>query len=416
MPEPGLAFSEGHHPAHTKGDPMRRPIALAAMAAMTLSVPASGADVEPWRFDACLTVQGQEDGLYSRGAFDEDVAAEVMEGRAEVVGAGASCGRQRKPTVAVPQDGLVEVGQARWTELVFRDGGRKLDVYYSAGVPECYGLDRVEVTTDEAGLDVKVFVGSYPPKEGMGCPLPMHSWVTTVDLGERLALGSWGEREEAWQEWQDQAHEIMMAAVHELAEKLPGTIRFFTDERGREDYRLTAEGRAYALQFFENPETTRDDLVNYLLEREGLKPRFPATPGQAPFSEEWLQHGTVTFEVGTDTWTASCGTVKEKVCRGVAALFVNNLARQQLLVHEASAGKLAVERRSECPATPKGFRDKTCWQASAEGPDGSVCMVVAQMTEPLREKARSELGYGQIGGDAMAGRAGGPDEDWPRCE
>ncbi len=82
------------------------------VAAVALASPAAGADVEPWRFDACLTVEGQESGLYSRGSFDEGIAAEVMEGRAEVVGAGASCDRQRKPTVAVPQDGLVDVGQA----------------------------------------------------------------------------------------------------------------------------------------------------------------------------------------------------------------------------------------------------------------------------------------------------------------
>ena len=310
----------------------------------------------------------------------------------------------------------IDVREGRWSELVFRDGGRTLDVYFSAGVPQCYGLDRVEVTTDDAGLDVKVFVGSYPPEEGMGCPAPMHSWVTTVDLGERLAFGSNGEREEAWQGWQDQAHEIKMAAIHELAEALPGTIRFLTDERGREDFRFTSEGRASTLQFFSNPETTRDDLVNYLLEREGLKPRYPATPGQEPFSDEWLERGQVTIGDGADSWTAQCNGTKESVCRGVAALFVNNLARQKPRVHDASAGELAVERRSACPKTPKGFRDNTCWQATAEGPDGPVCMVVAKMTDALREKARSDLGYGQIGGDEMTGAAGEPSADWPTCE
>ena len=111
-----------------------------------------------------------------------------------------------EPTRTVPRDGLVDVHQTEWTELVFRDGGRELDVHYRSGPPICYGLDRVEVAMSEAGLDVRVFAGYLPPDEVEFCPQPRHDWVTTVDLGERMAFGSSGELEEAWAAWRE--HEV----------------------------------------------------------------------------------------------------------------------------------------------------------------------------------------------------------------
>ncbi len=391
-------------------------ITLAALVGAMLAGPATAADTENWVFDACLTVEGQQDALYAFGDTDEAVAEEVMAGNADVIGAGGSCGRQRKPTVAVPVEGLVDIGRARWSELVFRDGGRKLDVYFSAGVPSCKALDRVEVTVGEAGLDVGVFVGSYPPAEGMACPAVLHSWVTTVDLTDPIAFGSSRERDEAWREWQDEVREIKLAAIHQLADVMPGTIRFVTDELGREDFRFTSEGRAYALQYFDDPETTRDTLVNYLLEREGLKPRYPATPGQEPFSEEWLELGQVTVEDGGDSWVADCDFVKEDKCRGAAETFVDNLSRSNRAVRESSGGEISIERRSACPKMPRGFIRSACWQATAEGPDGPVCMVLAKMSKGFIEKSGSELGFGQVGGDLLAGLAGDPPKGWPTCE
>jgi hypothetical protein len=105
-----------------------------------------------------------------------------------------------------------------------------------------------------------------------------------VDLGERLAFGSSGEDREVEIAWQQEVQALKMEAVHELAERLPGYFRFVPHESDlyEEDFRFTAEGRRYALQFFENPETTRDDLVDFLLKREGLRPTYPPYPGREP--------------------------------------------------------------------------------------------------------------------------------------
>ena len=156
--------------------------------------------------------------------------------------------------------------------------GRSLEVYWQDGLLECRGLDRIEATRDDGILDVRVFTGDVV--DNKGCDALLILWFTTVEFEEPLALGGRRAIDAAWAAWQDEVRAIRLAAVHELEEALPGTVRFITDEAGREDFRLTAEGRADALAAFTNPETTRDDLVDYLLEREGLTPTYPPDPGQ----------------------------------------------------------------------------------------------------------------------------------------
>jgi hypothetical protein len=108
-------------------------------------------------------------------------------------------------------------------------------------------------------------------------------------------------------------------------------------------------------------------------------------------------------------WSAGCDGVGPDDCQGVAALFVNNLARSQQSVFEQSGGTLSVEPRPDCPIVPDWADPGFCWQASALVPSGSICMVIA------RQGPSRPDGFGQVGGDDMAGLAGGPPEGWPRC-
>lgn len=241
--------------------------------------------------DVCLRVEpvaASQNANASRKAAGlwrytpKQITRAIRQGTMEVVDPGTQCDEAWEPIVGIPRDDLVDVGETTWRKLEFHDGGRKVDVHFGNGVPECYGLDRVEVTTSDAGLDVLVFVGRLPSDASAKfCDLPRLGWVTTVDLGERLAFGSDGEDREAEIAWQQEVQALKMEAVHELAERLPGYIEFFPHKSDyyEEDFRFTREGNRYALQFFENPETTRDDLVNLLLKREGLRPTYPPYPG-----------------------------------------------------------------------------------------------------------------------------------------
>lgn len=110
-------------------------------------------------------------------------------------------------------------------------------------------------------------------------------------------------------------------------------------------------------------------------------------------------------------WTASCRDVPKNDCKGVAKLFVNNLARSGTAVFEDSDGTLTVEPRPRCPSRLPDWADPTyCWQANAassaaNGPD--VCMIIA--------RGPGRFGFGQVGGDDLTGRFVAPDW-WQPCD
>ena len=259
---------------------MKRVLGLTVATLLAMPMAVSGAEETASR-DLCLRVEPAKPWL-----GPQQVAKAIRQGRMKVVGPGTQCDEESKPIVGIPRDDLVDVGETTWRKLEFHDGGRKVDVHFGNGVPECYGLDHVEVTTTDAGLDVRVFAGSLPFDESAkACPAPLLPWVTTVDLGERLAFGSSGEDREAEIVWQQEVQALKMEAIHELSERLPGYIAFYpnTSDYYEEDFRFTAEGRQYAEQFVKGPqpdEATKDTLVDILLKQEGLKPTYPPYPGQ----------------------------------------------------------------------------------------------------------------------------------------
>lgn len=112
-------------------------------------------------------------------------------------------------------------------------------------------------------------------------------------------------------------------------------------------------------------------------------------------------------------WMATCDDVPENECRGVAGLFANNLAWNWKRVFDVSGGKVEVTNRSACPAMLPGWADPaSCWQATAQTELEPVCMVIARW--PKVEGAA--LRFGQVGGDEMAGMAGGLPSGWPACD
>lgn len=130
------------------------------------------------------------------------------------------------------------------------------------------------------------------------------------------------------------------------------------------------------------------------------------TPAPATATPTPTATSAPVVEVGD--WSANCDRADADDCKGVAALFVNNLARSQEWVFEQSGGTLSVEPRPDCPAVPDWADPRFCWQATALVSGGSVCMVIAKQGHSL------PFGFGQVGGDDMTGLAGGPPEGWPR--
>lgn len=128
----------------------------------------------------------------------------------------------------------------------------------------------------------------------------------------------------------------------------------------------------------------------------------PATAAPAPTA-------TPAPVVQVGEWSASCDRVGADDCRGVAALFVNNLARSKQSVFEQNGGTLSVEPRPDCPIVPDWADSDFCWQATALVSGVPVCMVIA------RQSPSRPIGFGQVGGGDMTGQAGGPPESWPRC-
>lgn len=115
-------------------------------------------------------------------------------------------------------------------------------------------------------------------------------------------------------------------------------------------------------------------------------------------------------EVRVGDWTATCVGVWPADCTGIAAVFVNNLAWSGESVLRDSGGRVSIAPRPDCPVVPEWADGGVCWQASASVPTGRVCMVVA------RQNVQDAFGFGQVGGDDLTGRLGGPPPGWPTCK
>jgi hypothetical protein len=112
---------------------------------------------------------------------------------------------------------------------------------------------------------------------------------------------------------------------------------------------------------------------------------------------------TSTMTVADGTWTAECVGVVPDDCKGVAELFVNNLARAGGAVRQESGGIVQVTPVAQCPPLPD-WADPPCWRANAPMRTGRACMLVARQKDPVMSLA----GFGQVGGDYFTGLVDAP--------
>jgi hypothetical protein len=97
-------------------------------------------------------------------------------------------------------------------------------------------------------------------------------------------------------------------------------------------------------------------------------------------------------------WSVTCVDTPSAECEGVAAVFINNLARNQDEIREKSGARLRVEPHQACSGSSEWPSGSSCWQATAAVTDGLVCMVIAQRLSGSGTPA----GFGQVGGDNLS--------------
>ena len=114
-------------------------------------------------------------------------------------------------------------------------------------------------------------------------------------------------------------------------------------------------------------------------------------------------------EVAQGRWLATCSGVSVQDCRGVAELFVNNLARNGETIRQEASGVILVEPMIACPVLPDWALPGECWRALAPTRMERACMVVA------RQKIEAGGGFGQAGGDEYAGLLGAPKPGTTPC-
>jgi hypothetical protein len=119
-----------------------------------------------------------------------------------------------------------------------------------------------------------------------------------------------------------------------------------------------------------------------------------------------------TLRIADGTWTAECANVQLADCKGVAELFVNNLARSSETVRVASGGVVRVALAPRCPGdTPDWADPNACWRAIAPMATGRACMIIARQREPPGGPSR----FGQVGGDNYTGIFNAPDPGSAPC-
>jgi len=79
-------------------------------------------------------------------------------------------------------EGLIDITERPWEALVVRPGGRTVDVYFSAGDPDCTELHDLEATMQSSGLEVVVETGN--PAVAEFCDQAFRTYVVTIELDD----------------------------------------------------------------------------------------------------------------------------------------------------------------------------------------------------------------------------------------
>ena len=124
----------------------------------------------------------------------------------------------------------------------------------------------------------------------------------------------------------------------------------------------------------------------------------------------------VTVQINEGAWTAQCtGVASAADCKGIAAVFANNLAWSHDGVREESGSRIQITP-AQCPTVNEDdeatWADlSACWRAMAPTRHERACMLIARQKH--LEQAPSP--FGQVGGDNYTGLMGAPKPGTTPC-
>jgi hypothetical protein len=115
---------------------------------------------------------------------------------AKVATGGCLAGGADCPETAIPispDPSVVGAAPHPWESVSVASDGRSLSVYFWMGVEECNGLQSVEVTPTESGIDLVLMTGVPPGGEDMVCIQIAQLYRTDVALDAPLIGGAASE-------------------------------------------------------------------------------------------------------------------------------------------------------------------------------------------------------------------------------
>jgi hypothetical protein len=84
-------------------------------------------------------------------------------------------------TLVEPNPDLLDPQPTGWDRIEVAPDGRTLTVYFWSGIPDCYGLQRVDVVPADGGVDVQLYTGLVPPGDQV-CIQIAQLYKTVVEL------------------------------------------------------------------------------------------------------------------------------------------------------------------------------------------------------------------------------------------
>jgi hypothetical protein len=104
---------------------------------------------------------------------------------------GADC--LETATLITPDPTVTNATPQPWESVSVAADGTSLSVYFWMGVPECNGLQSVEVTPTESGIDLVLMTGVPAGAEDMVCIQIAQLYRTDVALEQPLIGGAFPE-------------------------------------------------------------------------------------------------------------------------------------------------------------------------------------------------------------------------------
>ncbi len=124
-------------------------------------------------------------------AAAQDATAEAPAAKVAVGGClagGADC--LETATLIEPDPTVTNPQPHPWDSVSVASDGTSLSVYFWMGVPECNGLQDVEVTPTDSGIDVVLYTGVPAGAEDVACIAIAQLYRTDVQLEEPLVGGA----------------------------------------------------------------------------------------------------------------------------------------------------------------------------------------------------------------------------------